>query len=147
MNIRIVCVLICLIALGCQHPSMEESFFFKNPVGNRHERLRQYSLEDQYNIFRYGNDRIEPPVMGLADPIAERGATSVPFLLDQLNSKSDDMTVRDILLIFQTMAGNKNYDVKSDAVLMRTLASKISEMKDKEWQAITFKILQRIKDS
>ena len=56
--------------------------------GTRIDRFRQYSLVDQYKIFRYGVEAVEPPLMGLADPIAERGASAVPFLLNQLTSKS-----------------------------------------------------------
>ncbi len=85
--------------------------------------------------------------MDLANPIAERGATAVPFLLDQLNSKPDDITLRDILLIFERMANSKSYDVKSDAALMTTLASRVSGMKDHGWQETCLKSLRYIKDS
>ena len=145
MSIRIVLAFACLLVLGCESHDLEENFF-KQPLANRVERLRQYPLADQYKIFRYGN-HFEPPLMDLADPIAERGATAVPFLLDQLNSKPDDIAVRDILLIFETMASSKSYDVKSDAALMTTLASRVSGMKDQGWQDICLKMLQWIKDS
>jgi hypothetical protein len=146
VSIRVVLALACLLVLGCENHDLEKNFF-KQPLANRVERLRQYSIADQYKIFRYGNDRMEPPLMDLADPIAERGATAVPFLLDQLNSKPDDITLRDILLIFETMANTKSYDVKSDAGLMTTLASRVSGMKDQAWQGNCSKMLQRIKDS
>ena len=146
MSIKIVLAFACLLALGCENHDLEENFF-KQPLANRVERLRQYPLADQYKIFRYGNDRKEPPFMDLANPIAERGATAVPFLLDQLNSKSDDITLRDILLIFETMASSKSYDVKSDLALMTTLTSRVSGMKDQGWQDTCLKKLQRIKDS
>jgi hypothetical protein len=93
MNIRVVLVLV-LFLLGCKNHDLEKNFF-KQPLGNRVERLRSYPLADQYKIFRYGNDRKEPPFMDLADPIAERGATAVPFLLNQLKSESADIAVRD----------------------------------------------------
>ncbi len=146
MSIRIVLAFACLLVLGCESHDLEENFF-KQPLANRVERLRQYPLADQYKIFRYGNDMKEPPFMDLANPIAERGATAVPFLLGQLNSKPDDITLRDILLIFETMANYKSYDVKSDAALMTTLASRVSGMKDQGWQDTCLKKLQRIKDS
>jgi len=146
MKIRIVCILICLSVSGCKHPSLEKGFFDK-PLGDRNERIRYYSLEDQYKIFRYGNDRIEPPFLELAEPIAEKGPAAVPFLLEKLNTNADDITVRDILFIFERMAQSKSYDVKSDATLMDVLTIKINGMKDKEWKAITLRMLQRIKDS
>jgi hypothetical protein len=93
--------LTCLIAAGCNDHKLEKSFFEK-PAVDRVQRLRRYSLDEQYRIFRYGMDAREPPAMGLADPIAERGAEAVPFLIKKLNADADDITVRDILLIFES---------------------------------------------
>ena len=84
-------------------------------------------------------------LVDLADPIAERGAAAVPFLVEQLKSRTDDLTVRDILLIFETMARLKSYDVKGDAALMNLLASKVAGVKHKEWRSVCFEMLQRIK--
>jgi hypothetical protein len=84
--------------------------------------------------------------MELADPIAERGATAVPFLVEQLNAKPDDIAIRDTLLIFETMARSGRYDLKSDTPLMTALASRVSGMKDKDWQAICLKKLKRIRE-
>ena len=146
MSTRVILVLACFIALGCESHGLEESFF-KQPLANRVERLRQYRLEDQYKIFRYGMDRKEPPLMDLSIPIAERGATAVAFLQDQLSSTSDDITIRDILIVLERMASYHTYDVKSDTALMTTLASKVSGMKDKGWQPICLKGIQQIRDS
>ncbi|HUS18892.1 MAG TPA: hypothetical protein VMZ25_04535 [Terriglobales bacterium] len=82
--------------------------------------------------------------MDLAIPIAERGGNAVPFLLEQLRSDSTDMTIRDILLIFETMANSKRYDVKSDLAVMSQLEKSVLMMKDKEWQDICRKRLQRM---
>jgi hypothetical protein len=84
--------------------------------------------------------------MDLAIPIAERGRTAIPFLLAQLDSQGDDITIRDILWIFARMASSGSYDVKSDAALKATLISRVSGMKHKGWQSMSLKELQRIKD-
>ena len=144
MSLRLTIILGGLITLGCGQPPLEQSFFNK-PAAGRVERLRQYSLEDQYKIFRYGNDRIEPPAMELADPIAERGSSAVPFLRARLDSAVDDQAIRDIVLIFQTMARSRTYEVRSDASLMAELTSKVAQVKNKEWQEICMTMLQRIK--
>lgn len=146
MSAWIVVAFACLLARGCGGHHLERDFF-NQPLANRVQRLRRYGLADQYKIFRYGMDMKEPPFMDLADPIAERGGTAVPFLLDQLNSQPDDITLRDTLLIFETMANSKSYDVESDAALMTTLASRVSMMKDPAWQGTCLKNLQRIRDS
>ncbi len=146
MSIRVVLAFAWLLVVGCEDRDLEQKFF-SQPAATRLERMRQYSLADQYKIFRYGNDKREPPAMSLADPIAERGATAVPFLLDQIHSHPGDITLRDILLIFETMATSKSYDVRSDAGLMAELTSRVSGMKDALWQDNCKKMLQRITDS
>ncbi len=85
--------------------------------------------------------------MELARPIAERGGAAVPFLIDQLSSEKDDVAVRDILLIFDAMASTRAYDDRADSSLMGALTSLVSAMKDKDWQAICLKRLQRIRKS
>jgi hypothetical protein len=140
-----VVVLGCSVVLfGCANHKLEREFFFKNPAATRVDRLRQYSLEDQYRLFRYGNDKIEPPLMGLARPIAERGKTVIPFLLEKLDQNRDDLTVRDIILIFDTMAAIKSYNVKSDSLLMETLHSRVSAMKNADWKAVCSKTISSI---
>src|SRR5690348_6843879 len=94
---KVVCAVASLVLIGCgwcPGHNMEKTFFHGFPPQNRLERFRQYPLEDQYKIFRYGADCIEPPQMVFADPIAERGAAAVPFLLTQLQANPDDATVR-----------------------------------------------------
>jgi hypothetical protein len=146
MSILFTLILACFMALGCREHHLEKDFFDKSP-GDRVERLRQYSLDDQYKIFRYGNDHIEPPTMSLAPPTAERGASAVPFLVDQLKATTDDIAVRDIVLIFETMEDSGSYNVKADTALMRVLGSKVSGMKDRDWQAICLKQLQGINET
>jgi hypothetical protein len=108
---RLTCVCVAFAAAtGCSGKSLEQSFFEKRPH-DRVERLRRYSLEEQYRIFRYGNDRIGPPIMELAKPLAERGDTAIPFLYAQLRRAADDQTLRDILLVFETMTRLRTYDL------------------------------------
>jgi len=145
INISLTLALACVVSLGCQRQNLERDFFDR-PAVDRVERLRSYSLEDQYKIFRYGNDRIEPPAIGLAFPIAERGASAVPFIMDQLKVSSDDIAVRDNLLIFEMMQASGSFNVNSDDRLMQMLSAKILGMKDKEWRTICSKKLQRIKE-
>jgi hypothetical protein len=143
-NSRMLCAFAYLIVGGCQSQRLEENFFNKER-GTRLERLRQYSLEDQYRIFRYGSDVIEPPVLELADPIAERGAEAVPFLRSKLSARTDDLTVRDILSIFESMQASKSFNVKSETSLMKMLTSKVLHIENREWKIVCLEILERIK--
>jgi hypothetical protein len=140
-----ISALLCLAAGGCRDQRIEHRFF-DNSLGDRIQRLRQYSLPDQYKIFRYGMDHREPPDMGLAVPIADRGASAVPFLFNRLRESTDDLEVRDILLILETMAARRTYDVASDAMLMNILTNKVERASDMGWRDIDQKTLRRIQD-
>ena len=135
----------CPLEFACDGRYQLERSFFREPAGATVERLRRYELPDQYKIFRYGIDRIEPPAFELADPIAERGPIAVPFLLEQLNGTPNDKTVNDVLLIFMAMARLKTYDVQRDLALMETLSSKISTMRDPFWKTEAMRSLENIR--
>jgi len=147
MALAMAALLWCILFAGCANHKIEREFFFKKPVSTRMDRLRQYSLDDQYRIFRYGNDRFEPPLTGLAMPIAERGQSAVAFLLERLSLDADDITVRDVLSLFEAMGSIKSYDVKSDLSVMNTLRYRVSTMKDQEWKVVCSKMLRRIESN
>ena len=132
--------------VGCRAHDFERRFF-SEPLATRVERSRTLSLDQQYLVFRYGNDVIHPPLMDLADPIAERGEGAVPFLLKQLQLDDSDIAIRDIVLIFERMALLRIYDVKSDQAVLDALIARIVKMKDKDWQAISESRLKRIQDT
>lgn len=140
--------LICAFLVTCGNGGgLERDFFFKHSRADRIERMRQYSLEDQYKIFRYGNDKIEPPDLELANPIAEKGSFAIPFLTDHLKSSTDDFAVRDILLVLRTMQRFKTYDVAHDAALMSVIEMRISAMKSADWQAFCREEVEKIKNA
>lgn len=146
LNAGLISLIAVLTLMGCASDHLQTEFF-RQPPETRLVRFRQYSLDDQYKIFRYGNDMVEPPVLGLANPIAERGAQVVPFLFGHLKSEGDDASVRDIMLIFSVMAASKAYNVKSDAALMKTLDAAVAGMRDKGWQYTCAAMLKRIKEA
>lgn len=144
----IVGTLICICGItiwGCVSYRFERHVVFGGPAATRVDRVRQYSLEDQYRIFRYGNDVVEPPMIDLAKPIAERGGAAIPFLLKQLDAHSDDTTLRDILAILYEMKFSKTYDVNADATLMEKLNIRVISMKDGEWRGICSRMLQSLR--
>lgn len=146
---RSVVLLLPLLLSACATQNVasdEVAKFLKQPVASRVERVRQYPLEEQYEIFRYGNDVIHPPDMELANPIAERGASAIPFLLNKLTQDVDDVTVRDIMLIFLAMGWTRSYDVKSDNVVMIALSASVDRIQGQPWHDTCVDTLRRIKE-
>jgi hypothetical protein len=87
-------MLICALLISCNSKDNRlERKFFNLPSSERYAVIRSSSLEDQYKIFRYGMDKREPPELSLAEPIAARGSSAIPFLTEQLKSSTDDAAV------------------------------------------------------
>jgi len=127
---------IVTIVSGCANHTFEREFLEQHSAATRGEVLRAYSLEDQYRIFRYGNDVVHPPLLTLADPIAERGKEAIPFLKAHLESETDDTSLRDILHILKEMKRLGTFDAKGDEELVRTLTTRVAKVGSKEWRAV-----------
>jgi hypothetical protein len=137
----------CLIFATCQDQRLEKTFFFKQPRETRLERMRHYSLEDQYRIYRFGHDKIEPPALELAIPIAEKGPQVTPFLLERLRSDKSDLAVRDILYLLQEMLSMKTFDARNNPALMQILNDRVPGIKNEDVQYASRLMLEQIKNT
>jgi hypothetical protein len=144
--IRLFVLSFILIAAANDH-KLERDFFFRQPRETRLERMRRYSVEDQYKIYRFGHDKIEPPALFLAEPIAERGVAVIPFLVEQLKIDKEDLAVRDILYLLQRMQWMKTFDARKDPSLMKMLDDRVSAIKSKYLQNSSQDTLRRIKNA
>jgi hypothetical protein len=121
---------------------MEAAYFKKYPAGDLTV-LDEYSLEEQYKIYRYGNDVVHPPLIYLADAIAKRGNSAVPFLLKKLEGETEDEGIRDIAQIFAHMLYGRYYDVRANPQIIPLLEKKIEGMDG--WKAVASSILGTIR--
>lgn len=140
-------LLVLFVTASCnQNSSFESDFFSKDSSpAELHELFRACSLNEQYKLYRYGNDVVEPPHIELADLIAERGSTIVPFLANKIANEREEVAVRDILAIFSALQRNGEYDVRSDAYLMALLSKKVTELD--EFRFSSSVILEHIKNA
>ena len=77
---------------GAYQAGNSSAFALFTPLGSLDERRVRFPSAWRGGL-RYGNDRIEPPLMDLAGPIADKGIQAVPFLVGKLTPKADDLTV------------------------------------------------------
>jgi len=136
-----------LLSSACT-PSSVGADFYRN-YSEEDARIKKYSLEDQYQIYRYGSDVIEPPDVGLGAVIAQKGQQVVPFLLTKLDEKtdSDDLRTRDILMIFEFMQQSNYYDVRSDKNVMDHLERAVNTLDHSPWAAVCRRTLDDIKQT
>jgi hypothetical protein len=122
------------------HQRVVDAFYTKS-LKERISTFPRYSFDEQYAIYLYGNQVQHPPAIYLADPFAAQGKGIVLPLSDRLRTATDDLTIRDIVMVFSAMSRAKTYDVAGDEQLMRLLGESAKKMKDPDWQALVEKEL------
>ena len=130
----------CTVASGTRETSKCQELattFFRQPFETRITDFTRRELLDQYTIFICGNQFMHPPAQYLAEPFASRGGEIVPFLKEKLAQAQDDLTVRDIVLVFAEMGRQRSYDVSKDVDLIRQMREAAARMKNQDWRTIT----------
>lgn len=135
MDRALLCALLLIAATACRAESIEREFF-KGAIPTRMERLEKYPLDQQWGIFRYGNQVKHPPTTGLALPIAKRGKPALDYILGQLEQSENDLDFRDSLVVFQTMQWGHHYDVCGDESAMAAIARNEQNVGDPDWRNV-----------
>jgi hypothetical protein len=139
----IVCAVgMTLLFFSCTCRGVPNEFFLL-PSEQRDAEFQKYDLETQYKINICGQKR-EPPMSGLASPLARQGGRIVLFLKAKLENADDDSTVEDIVYVFAEMNVRGTYDLAADKSLMEELRLKVSRVKDPAWQNMIEKNLPEI---
>jgi len=120
-------------ALDKQCSDLADSFFHQ-PFRAQIEEFGRRSLEDQYTLLICGNQVIHPPALYLVRPMAQQGQAAAVFLKQKLLAATDDLTIRDIVMVFVDMNRNHDFDVAGDKDLMALIDSRARSMKDPGWK-------------
>jgi len=131
---KIIRSLILLILFGCVSnaadvkPSKMASDFFHMPSSDQVKQFKNHRLDEQYELFIFGNQVVHPPATHLATSFAEQGPIIVPFLKSKLKATQEEITVRDIVLVLSRLAQLKLYDFSKDEELMGLLDKRVNDM-------------------
>lgn len=149
MSMNVICAIAFFLA-GCIPHGADVTVnasikdYFRMPMAEQIKEFKNHNLEEQYQLFLYGNQVVHPPAIYLAQPFAEQGPTIVPFLREKLGSAKDEATIRDIAQVFSELARLKLYDFSADGALMELLDKRASQMKGM-WKDSTLVIIARIR--
>jgi hypothetical protein len=155
--VSVVLLLACGVGIaGCFHaedpvidrqcPRLATSFF-RLPPKVQLEDFGRRDLEEQYTILICGNQAIHPPALYLAQLLALRGEGAAVFLKGKLARTKDDLTVRDIVVVFTEMHRNHTYDVAADRDLMTLIDSRLTTMKDAGWKSLVSQRVAEIRSN
>lgn len=121
--------------------------FFSQPTTEQMTTFRQHALDEQLDLYFYGNQIRHPPAIYLARCFALGGERAVDLLRAKLSSKNDDLTVRDISVLLAAIDAMGKYDVSKDAALMNALRSQVANMQDQGWRDTAEKKIASIEGS
>lgn len=135
-------LLVSLLLVGCvppqtllaprEAPPAKYQEFFRLPLYRQGQEIKNYSIEEQIDIYLYAVQKKHPPVLGFAYDIARSGAAAVPIVIQRLRDAQSDLTKADLIYVFEAMAVLGSYDVKGDPEVMRALKEAVSTMR---WEA------------
>jgi hypothetical protein len=117
-------------ACATQPNQFVEEFYRKNiSTSDQINQFKNYTIEEQYELYKFGNQVVHPPAIYLASVFAQQGAVIVPYIKGVLVTEEDEVSIRDIVLIFSELAQIKLYDFSKDSELMKLLTQKVYNMK------------------
>lgn len=124
--------------------NLTHDFYHMTTTDEQERQFSKYSLEEQYDIFIFGNQVVHPPATYLARQFAKQGPVIVPFLKDKLKAAQDEVTIRDIVLVFSRLAQLKLYDISNDNELMTLLDQRVNNMHG-IWKDTTLEMVTKIR--
>ena len=76
-------------ATDMQPGKLADEFYRNYTTSEQVTQFKKYSLEEQYELFVFGNKIVHPPATYLAYPFAQRGAAIIPFLREKLEAEKE----------------------------------------------------------
>lgn len=120
--------------------------FYRLSTSEQLKAFKNYSVEEQYDLFLFGNQAVHPPAIYLVRLFSEKGAEIVPFLKSKLINARDRATIRDITSILSELSYLKLCNVQGDAGLLNVLEQKANSMQG-IWKDTTIKMVAEIRSA
>ena len=106
--------------------------------------FNSYGLEQQYEIFVYGNNCMHPPFLYLAGLMAEKGGAVVEFLEKKLQETEDAGVVISIIDVFVFMELLQTYRVSADNELIKVIQTAIQNIEAENTREFAQSIFDRL---
>lgn len=131
----------CGVITGCNYPD-DYVQFRKLPEDRQKAEFKQLPIEKQIDYYLYSMSR-EPADMRFDEAIASQGRVILPVLLRRLEVEPEYRQT-DLLRVIEVMH-RKFVPLNEDQEVIDTLGEVVGRMKDPNWQRISEKSLQVIR--
>ncbi|MFT4091279.1 MAG: hypothetical protein QM645_11145 [Asticcacaulis sp.] len=130
---------------ACDNKNIEREFFDKNKtVDARAVAIKDYSIEKQWDIYKYGIDNISPYPVELAEPMSSGGKDLVNHVINDLYGNRNDQRQLAAVLMLGLVQSGKCYDVCSDGSVIGKLKSYKNKIKDDNYAFIYMDSVKRM---
>jgi hypothetical protein len=129
----LVFLLVFLILRACEQRPQECRDVIDVPREQGYAKFRSYPLEKQLDVYLCAM-HVEPPDMGLADEIAERGDSAIPMVMQKLKTAEREIDQEDLIYLFEVMSDRGLLRGRKDVIADITQvidSMKISQVKQR----------------
>lgn len=104
--------LVASLVVGCTgFASREDQMFFDADLSTRMRTMETYPLERQWELYLFGHQKLHPPDLALAGPIAKQGKAAADYILGRLSTTKNDLDHVSALWVFELMRRRGYFDV------------------------------------
>jgi hypothetical protein len=118
--------LLCLSLQGCGERPQACKEFLDMPRPQLRAQFETFPLEKQIDVYLCAM-KVEPPDVGLANKIADRGEGALPVLMQRLKSSGQESKQEDIIYVLEVMSDHGSLRGRKD--LVADIGRVIDEMK------------------
>lgn len=137
-KIMLMLMLMFLMLRGCEQRPQECRDVIDVPREQGYAKFRTYPLEKQLDVYLCAM-HVEPPDMGLADEIAERGDSVIPTVVQKLKTAEREIDQEDLIYLFEVMSDRGLLRGRKDVIADITHVidnMKISQVKQRSEQRL-----------
>ncbi|UFZ07192.1 hypothetical protein LQG66_13180 [Bradyrhizobium ontarionense] len=125
--------IVAVSLVGCQ--TTEQAEFLSHGPSDRAELLASYSRERKWRMFKYANQVVHPPMIGLASVLARDGEPMLRLILASLDTTDNDLDYRDALQVFAEMERAGTYRICADRPVLAKIEDYRDRIRDAGWRA------------
>ena len=144
-------VVMALLLNACVWPNSEGARFYqifheRGSWAGVSEELEKYPLEQQYEIFLYGMQKVHPPDYELANAIAKRGKPAMDYVLRMVAASGKELDYVISMEIFKALVRGEHYLVCSDVEAMEQIEANGNKIAYEDWRKFYQQDLQWLKE-
>ena len=103
IGVPLIVILICLSFRACEQRPQECRDVIDVSREQGYTKFRAYPIDTQLDVYLCAM-HVEPPDLGLAELIADRGEAAIPVLLQKLQGGEREIDQEHIIYVFEVMS-------------------------------------------